>query len=348
MCGIGGIKRFRDEAITDDQIKQLVLGLENRGKDATGVAIQNDGEPEIHVCKNDMPAWSFLTTPRFADFLRDNLKPETRTVIVHCRAATQGTPRDMANNHPLYVGNSAVVHNGIINNDDVLFKEFHLDRRAEVDSDIIRAIIDKDGFDRRVARKLDRLSGSAAIAAIHKDWPNHVLLGRSISPLVLGINEDFLYWASEKHAIYKAARPMVERRGMWFQKGRPDLDWGVVEQDSLWLLGPEGLVWHDRFSTGVAGYYANRDTSSQRRNTYSYARRQERWQSRGHGSHAIGKFEIPCPNEKCPKTAIDIKKVFDGEIKPADAICPHCKTNLGLGDWDAAIFEPDTKEGKVN
>lgn len=317
MCGIGGVRRWGNAPIEEDHIKMLLCALESRGRDASGVALINDGEDAIHVVKDDRTGFQFAASTRLSEFFGQHLKPETRTAIVHCRAATKGTPHTMANNHPLFSGGAAIVHNGCINNDDFLFNNLKLERQGEVDSDIIRAIADRYGLTPKAVKQLSKMSGSAAIAILHKAWPQHILLARSGSPLVLAQNEDYLFWASEKHAIYKAARPWVERHGIWMQRGRPDLDWTTMPSNTAWLIGPEGLVWHKEFKTSFGGgEFSSCDFP--RRSGKSYLERQKRWSKKEEPDEKPLKKEMACPN--CHRW-LDVS-AFKDLVKE----CVYCKT----------------------
>src|SRR5579864_6568743 len=120
MCGIAGIRRFGPEPITEDQITTLLCSLEHRGSDATGVALMRGDE--VIVCKKDVPAATFCGDPAFRKLMDDELKEDTEIAILHTRSWTQGPPHKMENNHPLFAGKCAVVHNGMIHNDDTLFR----------------------------------------------------------------------------------------------------------------------------------------------------------------------------------------------------------------------------------
>jgi asparagine synthetase B (glutamine-hydrolysing) len=239
MCGIGGVRRFGPEPITADQIKTLLIANERRGNDASGVALQ-DLDGHIHVMKKNVPAWNFVTSTEYEGFIDANLKEDTVIALIHTRAATKGNPSDPRNNHPLWNGKSAVVHNGVLHNDDSLFSRLKLERVGDVDSDVLRAIIDKVGLVPNVIKELNEISGSCAIAAIDSRFPGKLLLGRSGSPLVFASTPDQLVFASEKTAIHHAMRPMEIRHGFPMCPNRTDLAWMTVADDSMYLLGD----WH--------------------------------------------------------------------------------------------------------
>jgi predicted glutamine amidotransferase len=238
MCGICGVHKFGDAPIRQDMIDLLLLNNQTRGLDATGVALhQADGS--IDICKDNVTAYEFIIGHEYNDFMKDCLKKDTVTVIGHTRKATTGTPRVIANNHPMSAGKVAVVHNGHIHDWEQKFRDWKLDKapQCETDSDIIRAVLDKEGFTRKAVDKLSQLSGNAAFAAISPDYPGKLLLARSGNPLELAATSDFLMFSSEKGPIYKAMRPFCRVWGIMMREMTPINYYMIgMDNDSAWLF----------------------------------------------------------------------------------------------------------------
>ncbi len=247
MCGISGVRRYGNEPITEEVISLLLTGNEHRGGDAAGMAIQQ-ADGAIDVFKRDVMAWKFTTLDDYKKFIGEKLRPDSLAVILHARAASQGNPRDNNNNHPMYAGKCAVIHNGVIRNDHELFNSMRLDRKAETDSDIIRAIIDEHGFTEPGIKALNKIQGSGAGAIFHPEYPGKMLLFRSGNPMCIASNENFFVFSSEKNTIHRACRPWVQRFGLWFQKSKPDMDFSIMADDTAWILGPEGFEKHFEFN----------------------------------------------------------------------------------------------------
>jgi predicted glutamine amidotransferase len=246
MCGIAGCRAFKDDPITKHHIQSLLLAIEFRGAHATGVAFSKDGE--ISVLKDDEPAWKFLKDSGNDKWIDSQLEKKPEIVLLHTRHATQGSPRKNENNHPMFSGLSAVCHNGMISNDDHMFDSLKLERKAETDSDIFRAIIDEEGLTPKAIRTMNRLSGSAAISAVHPKYPGKFLLARSGNPIVFCTTETgLMMWASVKEALHHAQRLWTERFGMWVRQNRTDLMWATMPDNSAYIFGPEGKEWHDEF-----------------------------------------------------------------------------------------------------
>lgn len=272
MCGIAGVKRYGSEPISIAELEILVCSIEIRGNHATGIAIMNGSDVVVH--KMPLPAWSFIKDPATKAFLADHLHDDTDTVLLHARFATCGTPMKNDNNHPMFDGRVALVHNGSIRNADTLFSELKLLRTAETDSDILRAMIAEYGFTDTAYRKLSRCAGSAAIAAVHVDFPGHLLLGRSGNPLVVANANDKLYFASTLNAIQKAVRPWEVHHGVFMRGPARNFAYNFMSDDTAYLFKPDDTATHHtlRIATGFQPIlYRSHD---------NYAEKMQVWKSK--------------------------------------------------------------------
>lgn len=270
MCGIGGFRRFGSAQIDADQIDILFCALQKRGTDASGIACVNE-DGQLYVLRDDTPAYQFVNTPEYKKFIKEHLNPGTVSVIIHTRAATTGDPRVEQNNHPMFFDKTAVIHNGMIHNDDSLFTELKYTRHAETDSDILRAITDNEGLTKKAVRTISRCNGSVALAALTPEDPFKLLLVRSGSPLVLAEIGDMLVFASEKQMIHKAVRPWETKFNVEFQRQRLDIGFHGVPDNSAYIFGKNGLEWHDKCQTCT--YY----TEPVRSVWYKSETRKKRW-----------------------------------------------------------------------
>jgi predicted glutamine amidotransferase len=268
MCGIAGIRRFGDKPITGEEIVLLLCSIEHRGPHATGVALQQQNG-EINIYKQPIPAWDFTLSDEFKEFLKTHLTPKTQTALLHTRWATVGNPEDNENNHPMFDGSTAIVHNGGISNHTQLFDQGHYTKSCATDSDIIRAIVANHGITEKGIRELSKMSGSAAIACVRSQQPDRLLLARSGSPLVVAFSEaaDKLYWASEAQAINLASRPFRWVRGTWVQDTRVNLAMTSMPNDTAWVYDADGQCLHHEFTT--CRYYKPPDYSGGRQSYHT-------------------------------------------------------------------------------
>lgn len=182
MCGIAGMilaerKRNREELDTIRlAFSELVSATESRGRDATGAFVVN--RSGIKYLKLGLPATRVVKTPAWWA-LMDEIGKDTLAVIGHTRAATKGSPRVKANNHPIEIGRILGVHNGIVLNDEEIRERCPFD--AEVDSAAIFALLnstDKPLNTTSVGECLEELDGDFAIAVVDMRRPDSVFIAR--------------------------------------------------------------------------------------------------------------------------------------------------------------------------
>lgn len=210
MCGIVGAVAERNvTAILIEGLKRL----EYRGYDSAGVAVfTNAGKLER------------MRRPGKVSELDQALAGEPlvgRLGIAHTRWATHGAPCER-NAHPHFSGDLAVVHNGIIENHEVLreqLKGLGYVFTSDTDTEVIAHLLNhklKDHSDLTTALKatVKELHGAYGLAVISASQPDRVVAARSGSPLVigLGLGENFL--ASDQLALRQ-----VTDRFMYLEEG---------------------------------------------------------------------------------------------------------------------------------
>ncbi|AZF24190.1 glutamine--fructose-6-phosphate transaminase (isomerizing) [Pseudomonas sp. R3-52-08] len=210
MCGIVG-------AVAERNVTPILLEglkrLEYRGYDSAGVAVfTNAGKLER------------MRRPGKVSELDQALAGEPlvgRLGIAHTRWATHGAPCER-NAHPHFSGDLAVVHNGIIENHEVLrdqLKGLGYVFTSDTDTEVIAHLLNhklKDHSDLTTALKatVKELHGAYGLAVISASQPDRLVAARSGSPLVigLGLGENFL--ASDQLALRQ-----VTDRFMYLEEG---------------------------------------------------------------------------------------------------------------------------------
>lgn len=199
MCGIVAAIAKRNVS------KILIEGLsrlEYRGYDSSGVAVNNEAGVYSHRAVGKVQALKdkFESTPL-----------DGQIGIAHTRWATHGKPTE-ANAHPHFSSDDlALVHNGIIENHEVLRNgliEQGYQFKSETDTEVIVHLIHAqlkraDQFDllSAVQAALSQLEGAFAIAVTHKAEKERFIAARKGSPLVVGVGIEENFVASDQLAL---------------------------------------------------------------------------------------------------------------------------------------------------
>lgn len=203
MCGIAGYCLAPSERCNSSKLsRRLLLGIEERGRHATGAAWRNDDKPQVvQVFKRALPASKLIH-----DYAH-RITPNASSAVLHTRWATQGDPSNALNNHPIVCDKVALVHNGHVSNDDEIFQRLNVRRRAKVDTEAIAALLAYGEGD--VTELLSQIRGGAAVAWLNAEDKSNVLhLARvSYSPLHIAQTEaGSVLYASTRLAVVRAAR----------------------------------------------------------------------------------------------------------------------------------------------
>lgn len=266
MCGIAGIhvkERYIGEVPIDSLADHLLLGIEKRGRDATGyLAVGADGR-SVKLEKKDINASRFIHG-------RSRIPDETKTLLLHTRAQTQGPAKDNENNHPVVYGSCFATHNGVIYNDDRVFQELGLERNAAVDSIAIPAALTYHGMGEisDIKAGLNQLEGWMAIAAVDPvKAPGRLVLAKGLSsPLIVINHKKFIMWASLSEAIQNAWGACL---------GTPSKKWATASNGyqgfysfgngELWVIDGDQIT-KDRFQLPAARRSASSGTGFCNRN----------------------------------------------------------------------------------
>ena len=197
MCGIFGciLKDGKAAPIIHAALKRL----EYRGYDSVGEATLSNGELYI---KKDQGKIDEVHMVHNLDDLPGNIG------IGHTRWATHGAPLQVnAHPHVDCSGNLALVHNGIVENFSELKQELENHGhvfKSRTDTEVIVHLIEEGlknnpslGLADAVLEAVKKLDGSFAIAVLSTKEPNKIVCARHESPLVIGVNENAVFFASD-------------------------------------------------------------------------------------------------------------------------------------------------------
>lgn len=228
MCGIFGLISGRvgesGLSLSDYQqtLRRLFLLSESRGKEAAGLAYMTEGD--IRILRKAISASSFLKSVDYQEIQAELIKDFPLTgstaplaTIGHARLVTNGLQGIDANNQPVRVGEVVCVHNGIIVNErDLWAKYSHLNRTADVDTEVIAArmndLISAGAWPAQACSDIfAEIYGEASIATLHAQH-DQVLLATNTGSLYIAhnANKQFAFFCSEKSVARQVTASLTQ------------------------------------------------------------------------------------------------------------------------------------------
>lgn len=207
MCGIVGY--VGDRRAYPILIKGLKR-LEYRGYDSAGVAIGKNNRIDVRRKKGKV---------KQVEEISDGGNIEGTIGIGHTRWATHGAPTDL-NSHPhrSASGRLVMIHNGIIENYEVLKKEllkrgytFESDTDTEVLLNFIEEVrrSNEVSLEEGIRLALSQVVGAYAIAIIEEGNEDRIYLAKKGSPLVVGIGVNEYFIASDATPFLEYTKNVV-------------------------------------------------------------------------------------------------------------------------------------------
>jgi asparagine synthetase B (glutamine-hydrolysing) len=195
MCGICGVMYAPTGPDLDyepapvEAAGIMLRDMIHRGRDATGWMYPDTNAVTMYR----------IAAP--ADRVQIEVPDDVQWLAGHVRMATHGSPRNMANNHPIAHRHVIGVHNGIIRNHRTILEQTGRDDpTAEVDSEALFAAIARHG----ARRGLERVRGDFATAWVDTRWhAAQLYLARNYGrPLWIGhADTGATYFASERETL---------------------------------------------------------------------------------------------------------------------------------------------------
>ena len=253
MCGIVG---YIGNELAAPILLDGLSKLEYRGYDSAGLAVRDGDSPiEIVKAKGRLKELGEKTDGGMA--LRGSCG------IGHTRWATHGEP-STDNAHPHHSDGNAVVlvHNGIIENYQFLREKLIKNGYtfySQTDTEVATKLIDyyynkyKGGPVEAMARSMMRIRGSYALAIMFKDYPGEIFATRRDSPMIIGVEGDASYLASDVPAILKYTRSVYYIDNMEIARlGKGTVSFCTVDQEPI-EKHPVQITW-DAESAEKAGF----------------------------------------------------------------------------------------------
>lgn len=207
MCGIVGYIGPREAYPV---IIKGLKRLEYRGYDSAGVALLNGHGLQVHKIAGKVKDLENYT---------ENKTKAGQVGIGHTRWATHGEPNDTnAHPHCSSDGKIAIIHNGIIENYNVLRSELEAKGhvfKSQTDTEVLIHFIEEvwknagGPLEEAVKIALQRVVGAYGIVIISEDEPDTMIAVRKGSPLVIGVGEDEFILASDASPIIEYTKDVV-------------------------------------------------------------------------------------------------------------------------------------------
>lgn len=226
MCGIVG-------CIGKNHGREYIINglktLDYRGYDSAGIAFLKQDSITIFKDAGSVEHLNSLIPSSM----------DGDVLIGHTRWATHGRPNKI-NSHPhlSYDGEFVLVHNGIVErfaeHKASLLKQgvtFNSDTDSEVFVNMIALFYKEEkNVLKAIKKAMETVDGSYAIALIHKG-ENRLYVLKNVSPLLIGIGEDFNLVASD-------ASPMIEYTNKFIELG--DKEYGYIEKSNYKIFNFDG------------------------------------------------------------------------------------------------------------
>lgn len=250
MCGIIGYIGKKKEALP--VLLNGLKSLEYRGYDSAGVAYLNKGKLEIVKSVGQI-----ANLENKLDFSIDS-----GIGIGHTRWATHGIPNEV-NSHPHRSGKLTIVHNGIIEN-YIELKESLIKKGYEfvssTDTEVAACLLDdlkKETGDltQAIEKFKSIVKGSYAIVIIDEENMDKLYVIKNMSPLIIGIDKDANYIASDVPAIVKYTNKYILLE---------DGEHAVVEKNKITLYSKDNKI------KDIEIMIFNGDASSLEKGTYEH------------------------------------------------------------------------------
>jgi len=248
MCGIIG---YVGSELVVPLLFEGLKRLEYRGYDSAGIAVLKDGQMTLFRRAGKVRELESEVLP---------LRVPARIGIGHTRWATHGVPSE-ENAHPHLDcrGRIAVVHNGIIENFQVLKERLIAAGhrfRSQTDTETLAHLIeayDEGNLLAAVSKAVSEAQGAFALAVLSEDEPDRIIVARRGSPLVVGRGVTGTFVCSDIPAIVERVSQVVFLADDEVAELTAE-GFGVFALDGSAVTHPPRPVTMDPFSIQKGGY----------------------------------------------------------------------------------------------
>ncbi|XMB85740.1 glutamine--fructose-6-phosphate transaminase (isomerizing) [Mycoplasmatota bacterium WC44] len=218
MCGIVGYIGLED---CKDKIIDGLKKLEYRGYDSSGIALLSETDYIFKEKGRIIEMENTVDTELFAS-----------TGIGHTRWATHGVPNKI-NSHPhkSFCERFIVVHNGVVENYEYLKDEFlnEVPLVSETDTEILANLLSVfasryKSTEKAIRKFMSVVKGSYALVFIDRDNNDKLFALKNMSPLLIGIGEEFNMFGSDVSCMLSETNEFIEFK---------DLEYAVITKEDI-------------------------------------------------------------------------------------------------------------------
>lgn len=188
MCGIFGI--ISSNEINHNELRKLTLHARQRGRDSSGLIYHTNNSYSVKRADYDINK-----------LYKKYKNIRTNFLMGHSRLITNG----LTDNQPIVRDGICVIHNGIIVNDDDVWKSLKIKRDFNIDSEAIIGVainhLNNGGNLIALPEKIQSLCKGSISCAIIFPHLGKILLFSNNGSLYVGKKEKATYFSSEKYPL---------------------------------------------------------------------------------------------------------------------------------------------------
>lgn len=188
MCGIFGL--ISDQPANNKIIKKLATHARQRGRDSSGLIFFDDGKYIVERANYDIN-----------QLIDHGHWSKSRLVMGHSRLITNG----LLDNQPVVRDGLCLIHNGIIVNDEEIWKDIDVERKYEIDSEAILGIaiqhLSEGGVLKDLPARIFTQSKGTISCALAIPSQGKLLIFSNNGSLYFAKNEEGICFSSERHPL---------------------------------------------------------------------------------------------------------------------------------------------------
>lgn len=198
MCGIFGI--ISNKTVDNKDIERLANYARQRGRDSSGLLYHDRNNYVVDRADYDINK-----------LLTKKSKLNSRIVMGHSRLVTNG----LSDNQPVVRDGMCLIHNGIIVNDDEIWKELKVERKFQIDSEVIIGIamqyLTDGGSLAELPRRVLSLCKGTISCALAIPKQGKLLIFSNNGSLYLGKNVEGFCFSSERYPLESLGFENIEQ-----------------------------------------------------------------------------------------------------------------------------------------